>query len=199
MRRLTWTWMCVVILACAGCGDDDGTDVVDDGGSSGSDLGTSPGVDGGPTPDVDGGPMTDPDGGPMTDTDGGPTMDTDGGTGSGTVACGDMTCDAATQQCCVSGGGGGATATCIGLGEECMGATADCDGPEDCSGAEICCAMVEGLGGAASCTTDDCSGFTSFELCHSPTDCTDGSDMCCEFSMGGLSASVCRPMCGFGP
>jgi hypothetical protein len=40
-----------------------------------------------------------------------------------------------------------------------------------------------------------CGGFTSFEICHEASDCSDSSDMCCPFALMGVSGSVCSPRC----
>lgn len=167
-------------------GPADGATTTDGGGAS--DGGTV--TDGGTvvdaaTPTVDAG----------TTRDSGPGVVLDGSTGR--IECGSVTCDGTTEQCCIEGGGGGATASCIAIGDACMGAAVDCDGPEDCPGDQVCCATGS-LGGATVECTDASmcgGGFTSFEVCHDVDDCTDGADMCCPFMGGGISASICSARC----
>jgi len=203
------------VLVCAvalwGCddestGDSDagGVILMDSGGGGGTDAGGGGGTDAGPGGGTDAGPGGGTDAGPGGGSDAGPGGGSDAGPG-GTMGidCMGTTCDETTEQCCVTGGlGGGASGMCIPRGDECMGGTADCDGPEDCSGSgEICCARVEGLSSASStCTTEMCGGgFTSFELCHTPADCTDTTQMCCPVMMFGFSGAYCSDMCGFMP
>ncbi len=185
-----------------GCGDDDGPAEDDPGtdmGGSSSDLGTSPGDDLGTSPGDDLGTSPGDDLGTSAGDDMGTTTDTDGGSGTvGTIDCGEMTCDAETQECCASFAGGSATFECITAGDTCMGGTAECDGPEDCGGGEVCCGSG-GAGGASVECAATCEGFGSFELCHEATDCTSGTDMCCPIMMFGISGGACLPMCGFAP
>ncbi|MBW2461138.1 MAG: hypothetical protein JRH11_05795 [Deltaproteobacteria bacterium] len=199
-----------LILALAACGESHTVDV--DGGSL-PDAETDADV-----PDTGGGIVMDggfvdatrPDSGGGIVTDGGVIDATgpdsgggivDGGgpadSGSGTVTCGTMTCDTTTEQCCVARDGMGTTSTCIPAGDMCMGAAVDCDGPEDCTGSDLCCATGGFTGGlTVSCVAADmCGGFTGFELCHDPGDCTDAADMCCPIMRGGISASYCGARC----
>jgi len=126
---------------------------------------------------------------------GGPT---DGG-GAGTIDCGMMTCNAATEQCCLGGGPGGGTATCIAIGDTCMGVASDCDGPEDCGAGQVCCASRDSSGGFGARCADSCGGGGTigggFELCHDAMDCSDRADMCCPLAFGGISGAYCGPMC----
>jgi hypothetical protein len=195
--------LCLSLLIASACGDDDGVDdeVTEDGGvrdtgTGDRDLGADPtdadtDTDLGSTED-----MGEDDGG--SDVDAGPD---DAGSSAGTIECMGSTCEAATEECCITGGAGGAMAMCIPAGDTCTGGTATCDGPEDCGGGEVCCATREGLGGvSAACTTDACGGgFTSFELCHDAADCSDSSHMCCPVMMFGFSGAYCAASCGFAP
>ncbi len=210
--RMAWVMACASALAVAGCYDSEGGPsdaggimLMDSGGGGGGtdaggmmtdvDAGGGGGVDaGGPPPMLDGG---------------GPPPPYDAGDSMGTVDCMGTPCDAATEQCCISGSVGGASASCIPIGDECMGGSTTCDGPEDCSGAgEVCCLQIMGFGGMASCTTEMCGGGSSgpggfpssFELCHDPSDCTDSAHMCCPVMLFGFSGAYCSEMCfGGGP
>jgi hypothetical protein len=208
MNRAIWIVAVAALgLPAMGCGDshtgDDagGIMLMDSGG--GTDGGGG-GTDGGGGGTDGGGGGTDS--GVVGDDGGIVLMDGGGSTdGGGTVgiACMGMTCDATTEQCCVTMSSGGAMGACIARDATCMGAVADCDGPEDCSGGDVCCARV-GLGGAsttceaaAMCTP---GSFGPFELCHAPADCTDDMDMCCPVMRFGFSGAYCGAMCaGVGP
>ncbi len=186
--RVFFVCVCACALALFGCsesfesGDGGGIVLMDGGG------GTTDGGGGG-------GGMIDGGGGGTTDGGGGIPID---GGGAG-VDCMGMTCGA-TQQCCVTRdpAGGGVVAECIGADTMCMGATADCDGPEDCGGADYCCARVD-LGGVAimceSPSTCVPGGFGPFEVCHTADDCSTPSDMCCPINMGGFTGAYCSAMC----
>ena len=190
-------------LAFAGCGDSHSMDD-DAGGISFMDSG--PGTDAGGGGTDAGGGGTDAggggdDGGGGFDAGGGGTDGGGGGSDGGAgVDCMGMVCEGATPQCCIMTMGGSAMASCIPADEMCMGIPADCDGPEDCSGTDICCAMLSLAGSSTSCIDASmCTGFTSFELCHAASDCTTSGDMCCPFMGMGFSAAVCSPTCMFGP
>jgi hypothetical protein len=160
----------IALLAAWGC-DGDSMGELDSGG--GTDGGGS--MDGG---GADGG------GGGMT-TDAGPAG----------VACGTMTCSGTTPQCCVPRDPGG-MATCISADAVCMGVAASCDGPEDCTAPQQCCVGFGSTGGGASC--QNACGLGSRAACHAASDCpsVDGlMRMCCPFTGGGFSGSVCLPMC----
>ncbi len=205
MQNYLTMGLCAVALLWGCGGDSGGTDagtvmLMDGGGGGGIDAGGGGGIDagGGGGIDAGGGGGIDAGGGGTDAGGGGPR---DAGDSTGTVDCMGTACDADTEICCIMGGlGGGATGMCIPNTEMCMGGAAACDGPEDCEGAEVCCAMISGLSGAAACTTEACGGgFTSFELCHDASDCTDTTQMCCPIMMFGFSGAYCAAMCGFGP
>ena len=78
--------------------------------------------------------------------------------------------------------------TCLNsIASICSGKRYECDGPEDCSGAEVCCNNQNG----STCTTSACNGSGQLEVCHSTTDCSFscgncsfdsayGQNVCCE-------------------
>jgi len=179
----------------------------DDGGSGDVDGGIDPTGDGG-TGTSDGGTGTS-DGGTGTSSDGGTGGSDDGGTGGGSdgggvtggtdaegnILCGSAVCDAATQQCCIPGFGGTGGA-CIARTSACMGASALCDGPEDCVTnefySEACCARLSTSGTAtASCRRHSCGGTTEWELCHQPSDCRREGALCCPFTLFDATTGVC--------
>lgn len=218
MNLLRLTLTLTFVLSLAGCSESHGAgDPVPDDADMLADGSVDATVDGGGGP-VDGGGGTVDSGITIVDGGGGAT---DGGTGTpdtgvvvvdppdaggvsdgstpGVITCGDTTCEAASQQCCISGGGGGASSMCIPIGDACMGAAVDCDGPEDCSGGTVCCANG-GFGGDITVACVDSSMCTGgfgggFELCHGASDCTDTSVMCCPIMAGGISGAFCSARC----
>jgi hypothetical protein len=152
--------------------DDAGNIIYDDGGNPiPVPQDAAPGQDDGPHPNQDA-----------------PVAQQDSGSTPGVIQCGQTTCDADTQKCCISGGGGGGTATCIDATAQCQGATIACDGPEDCpTGTPQCCATYGGGGGGVTCT-DNCQGLL---LCRLDTDCDSGDRCCGNGEIRNMSASWC--------
>ncbi len=195
-----------LVVALGGCSDSHGGDdaggilLMDSGPGAITDAGPGATTDAGPGAMADAGPGAMADAGPGGGFDAGPPTD-----GGGTVGidCMGMTCDPRTETCCVTGGlGTPASASCIPNTEMCMGATADCDGPEDCMG-DVCCARASLGGITVSCepspSTCGSGGFGEFELCHVASDCSGPTDMCCPVRMGGFSAMYCSETCFGGP
>jgi hypothetical protein len=98
----------------------------------------------------------------------------------GGVACGSITCNLTSQECCFSASG---TATCVTKGtcNRDMAASLSCDGPEDCGGvSSLCCATISSGGGSAMCSAT-CPGSASMgaggsfnattKLCHTKDNC----------------------------
>lgn len=213
MTRAWMGWILAGALACfgmVGCGDEttgdaDGSTADMDAGGGDADGGGAD-VDGGGG-DVDGGPGDD--GGGATDAgdvDGGGAVDgggggTDAGMTSG-VDCMGTTCEGATPQCCITADGTGVMATCIAADAMCMGATIECDGPEDCGGSACCVGGGGGGGGGPRCTDGASCPGRSRALCHDASDCptTDGmAQMCCPAMFAGVSGSICAPTCALMP
>ncbi len=211
MTRAWMGWILAGALACfgmVGCGDEttgdaDGSTADMDAGGGDVDGGGAE-VDGGG--DVDGGPGDD--GGGATDAgdvDGGAVDGGGGGTDAGMtsgVDCMGTTCEGATPQCCITADGTGVMAACIAADAMCMGATIECDGPEDCGGS-ACCVGGGGGGGGGRRSSDgaSCPG-RSRALCHDASDCptTDGmAQMCCPAMFAGVSGSICAPTCALTP
>ena len=91
-----------------------------------------------------------------------------GTTMPGRTACGTTTCDAATQDCCISGSWQG---TCAAKGS-CTSGALSCSSSASCSGGQICCATVATDGRpTAACAAAPCP---SFQLCARPAECTGG-------------------------
>ena len=87
----------------------------------------------------------------------------------------------------------------------------ECDGPDECSTtAPVCCGVAVGNGtgtfpacgaqtlgvscaAAADCPTTigTCSQTSTLQICHSHSDCTDTTEVCCSFGDGGAELSFC--------
>lgn len=129
------------------------------------------------------------------------------------TACGQMTCNPTTQECCLMLGSGAPVAMCVATGtcNRDAGAVVGCDGPEDCTGGNNCCATIDvggpgdagsGSGsGSAMCSMGCQMGSANFgggsfsftsKLCHAPSDCAGYSggaagpfDACCSSPQSG--------------
>jgi hypothetical protein len=157
----------VVLLSVLGCGDDAGGD--DDDVTADADPNAPDG-------------STQPDASAIT-----PDADLGGGAdGAVGIDCNGTPCEG-DDICCVTQGGGGASAECLPEGD-CMGAVVTCDGPEDCGDGEVCCGTIGGGSGSAECTADTCQ----FTICHTPADCPNATDQCCDFGVG---SSICTSIC----
>ena len=207
MNRSFLCILAALLLVTWGCGDDsmadtdggDGTmdagDTTTDGGGDGDDGGGD-GDDAGP--DFDAGDSMD---GSLPGDDGGTTDDGGGTTGDAGIVgvdCMGMICSGSTPRCCITRDPSGtAMATCIASDGMCMGVTAACDGPEDCSTGELCCVGFDTTGGGGATCRTMC-GAGERAACHDVMDCpaSDGRmPMCCPFSGGGFTGSLCLPMC----
>jgi hypothetical protein len=210
MRRTLASTVFLGALALAACGDD----------SSGNKGDASTSVDGSTVIDaavqLDARPIdaARADAGPIDAA--GTIMNPASDAGAGSVTCGTMTCDQATQECCVTVVGMAANQACVTKGT-CAGAgTINCDGPEDCDTAhnQVCCAHFSGTSraGQASCKTygpnaGECSGdlhidFLNLQnssgdvaLCHTPkqssTECPSDKRICQQCSLMGQNIAFC--------
>ncbi len=209
--RVSFFFGLLSLFTALGCGSSHGVGDAGADDAAASDAGgaDSGGADAGGA--VDSGAVADAspagDAGTVADaalSDAGATTDAGGSRDAGgtpmEIDCMGMTCDTATQQCCIMGGFGGASGSCIPRGSTCEGGTADCDGPEDCGANEVCCGSGDFSGVSAECraSSEPCGGpgvFSEFELCHETSDCTDDSAMCCPVMMFGFSIGICQPSC----
>jgi hypothetical protein len=98
-----------------------------------------------------------------------------------------MTCDAATQTCCISANGAmciDAQGTCPGLGVGCVNSSA-------CGAGNVCCLSL--VGGASSCVTPAVCNFAGgVVLCSAPVQCPAATPSCCRFGPLGLCSATCR-------
>lgn len=95
-----------------------------------------------------------------------------GGTSADGVKCGSVTCGA-DMQCCA---GPVASPVCQPANASCSaGATAECDGVEDCATGDVCCGTSNTACGAPGCgnracqSSDDCSGVGTGSCCFDIT------------------------------
>ncbi|MGZ3418303.1 MAG: hypothetical protein ACXVEF_00160 [Polyangiales bacterium] len=171
----------LVLVFAVGCGGSvtDSPAVDEDSGATGDDSSasgdsTTPGDDS-TTPGDDA--VTPPDDAPATE---GSVPPTDGGSMSGTITCGMTTCDAKTQQCCVSFSMAGATSKCVATGT-CMGMGSvplACTDSTVCATGEVCCARLGGGGSGSSCQKTCMMGT---RLCATDAECRMGEK--CTLSM----------------
>jgi len=115
------------------------------------------------------------------------------------ISCGNMTCDTATQECCVMVSGGMFNPMCTGkhtCNTDAGNAVLECDGPEDCPGLSSsanagCCISLSGqlgsadagtmtMGTGSSSCTNSCPGSATYDgqnftantkLCNVKADC----------------------------
>jgi hypothetical protein len=133
-----------------------------------------------------------------------PMATTDAGTGA--ITCGaTMTCNGATQKCCVmmAAGGGAVTSMCVANADPCTGGgAATCDGTEDCPGSgQVCCATANAGAGQfmASCKqygtgAGQCSGEFSLATqsgdvvaCNNMGDCPSDKRICQRCTYNGMT------------
>lgn len=157
----------------------DETSTTDDSTSSGSDTAAT---DDSTTPVTDDGLPPGDSIAPPGDTS---TPPTDGG--SGKIACGmTTTCDAATQECCITMAG----AKCITKGTMCGGATLACTDSTSCPTGDVCCGTFGGGSAGANCVAAGmCMGRI---LCSTSAECPAGET--CQNSFGGVK--TCRKTFG---
>ena len=115
-----------------------------------------------------------------------------GGSGPGPITCGDATCTAGAEVCCIGlGPGGGGDPSCVPTGE-CEEASLACSDAASCPGGEVCCVDFGGPMDINSSCAPECGGFPSVQLCASDAECLDGEP--CQEVFGGFL------VCGsFGP
>ena len=180
MRSVLLILSCAVLPCAAGCGGSVVVDGTGDGGSSTDSTTSSSSPSGG------GGGATVTTGGGAGSTG----TDTTTGTGTTTtttsapIACGDTSCDGATQQCCASMNG----AKCISPGDPCQGITLTCSSSANCDPGEICCASFgNGPDDAQATCKKECGGpgpGGGVQLCASDAECKNGGK--CEQGPGGF-------------
>jgi hypothetical protein len=180
--RIPLVFACSLILGCGSrtLDDDPFLQALADGGAkaeSGDEGGTT-------TPD--GGGLGSDDG--VVEIDAGPPVST-------SIACGSATCDATTQECCVSfggGGGGAGSAKCTAKGACTGGVALPCTGPSNCEAGQVCCLSAGGPGSTPSAKcAPTCTGRNNLILCSSDADCVAPST--CQRTMSGFGACRNRP------
>jgi len=110
----------------------------------------------------------------------------------GRTTCGNTSCDAETQSCCIGTSG---TARCTAKDAFCAGASLSCDEKADCpGGTQYCCASSSGGGFPRATCAMTCSGMGSAVLCRSGADCPGSQPNCCGLSGMGLTVFICSRM-----
>lgn len=110
-----------------------------------------------------------------------------------TISCGNGTCVAGLQACCVTATSSG----CIPFAGVCVGgAIRRCDGPEDCDGGRVCCAQPQNTGTGTNFRTAcsrpaECTQQGGVAVCKTTADCPPNRT-CGPVSFPGGTISVCR-------
>lgn len=116
----------------------------------------------------------------------------------GLVPCGDQSCTAELEMCCLGASSGGAGSRCVRAGNPCPGAALACDEPADCT-TGVCCGSVMVptspstptlLSGCVPRGTCAPAPFR-FVFCRRNSDCGPDAPVCC--SVQGLT--VCQTRC----
>ncbi len=182
-RAATLGLIAITLFACGG------RTTLDD--LSSGDAAT-PGSDGG-IPGNDGGVIVDAIAPPPPSDaiapppfDGGPPP-IDGGT-TGTIQCGQSTCSASTDVCCVTFNGQSTSETCT-PPNQCQGAQFDCSGAASCPPGEVCCGSFSQQKQGASCAPACQGGFQNPQICQTSAECPNG--LTCKPTP--LGFDVCRP------
>jgi hypothetical protein len=97
------------------------------------------------------------------------------------IACGQATCDAATQDCCISPQG-----EACGPKGTCFGAALSCSSAASCAANEVCCLETQSGEPHASCRPQ-CGGRGSAQVCASDAECPIGTT--CR--SGGFGFNTC--------
>jgi hypothetical protein len=166
-------------VAATGGASGTGGSPVSAGGSGGVAAGTG-GQGGAPSPDAGNPTPTPPDARPPS--------------GSGTIECGGVRCNADIEMCCAGAAG---TTSCVRQNDNGCGAAASarrCDGPEDCDGERICCAQAAVVGNfrSACLKPSDCVDGGGAALCRGPADCFNPYRNCAVTDYSGSVVTTCQ-------
>jgi len=163
--------LCVVALVTVlGCGDTE-----TDRGSGGASSSSAPG-------------STGVGGAAATGGSGGGSGGGGGARAPGLITCGDTTCDARSQDCCVSG----AWEEICGSKGSCMFGALSCSSAASCAMGQVCCASTDMAGTpTAVCATAPCPAY---QLCSSTSECVSGGP--CSGSIYPGSPAVCDKCAG---
>ncbi len=157
--------LAIALAVLVGCSSDEETvpTTSDDGG-----FGVTDGLPSETTPDtataVDTTPAADTTAPP---TDSAPVSDAP----STTIKCAAVTCQRATQDCCVTGGMG----SCVASGGTCAGPRYSCTSSSECGSGKECCVIGTAPGGATCTNSGSCGTATT---CDSNADCSGKLSTC---------------------
>ena len=166
MQHLHALGLALVLVACGG------RTMLGDLSSDGGTLA----VDGG-TPIGDGGVIDD-----------GGVVVVDGGGPGGAISCGQTTCNASSQVCCVTFSGQTPNEACVDVGQCQNGVSLTCTSALACPHGEVCCASFTQTSAGSQCEPSCPTGPGEAQLCASSAECTGGRK--CRVGFGGLH--VCR-------
>ena len=126
-----------------------------------------------PPPPIDAGPPPPPppppfDGGPPPPIDGGlpPPPPIDAGPPPA-IKCGNTTCNAQSQQCCISQQG----ASCVSTGNCNGGIALSCSSSANCASGEVCCATLGGGTPSAKCASTCGNPPQAIQVCAKKSEC----------------------------
>jgi hypothetical protein len=114
-----------------------------------------------------------------------------GGVAVTPITCGDQTCNANTQSCCV----GLAGLNCIGKNQDCGGAVLGCTVNSDCAGNGVCCISITGdVADASSCKArcDNMGTGRDRQLCQTADECAPPFRFCTA-TIFGVNICTRRP------
>ncbi|HVU53390.1 MAG TPA: hypothetical protein VHL80_22050, partial [Polyangia bacterium] len=125
----------------------------------------------------------------------GTTTGSAGVAGTSLIPCGQMSCLAGKQECCIQLLGGAPTPSCIPAGQTCgAGVSLTCTSSGQCGDGQSCCASAAML--STTCEPAMlCLATTGIALCQTDAECPPSAQSCCP--LGGIG--VCRARaCGRG-
>jgi hypothetical protein len=174
-----------------GTGGSAGGDADAAGGAAGSGTGGSAGGDASSTGGTAGGSSGGAGGsGGSGGSAGGATGGTGGGGPTptpGEIACGNTSCSAPDNNCCVSNGFPFST-SCQASFPGCLtlSLTVRCDDASDCSGTQVCCGTLAGGNIVGIACMASCAGQNRAVICRSEAEC-DAAENCTELTQDGFT------------
>ena len=106
----------------------------------------------------------------------------------GPITCGKVSCNSATEVCCVTFGNQQVTYACTQQGQ-CQGASLDCTSAASCPSNEVCCGNLSQQNIGSQCEPQCAGGFQNPQLCATSAECPKGTT--CKSSQIGFK--ICRP------
>jgi hypothetical protein len=107
----------------------------------------------------------------------------------GSIACGNATCNANVDVCCVMFQNQMESESCVAKGQCQGGAALDCTSAASCPANEVCCASFTQQNIGSSCESQCAGGFQNPQLCAQSSECPKGQT-CMN---GPFGFKICRP------